>query len=73
MTYDEFLTKRLYTSTIIKETNMYDRAIYEYKRAKYQLLEADRIKNDIRYLKVIFGSILNLSTYLNKVPLGLFL
>ena len=32
MTYDEFLTKRLYTSTIIKETNMYDRAIYEYKK-----------------------------------------
>ena len=31
VTYDEFLTKRLYTSTIIKETNMYDRAIYDYK------------------------------------------
>jgi len=52
MTYDEFLTKRLYTSTIIKETNMYDRAIYEYKKTPmHQLLEADRIKNDIRYLE----------------------
>ena len=52
MTYDEFLTKRLYSSTIIKETNMYDRAIYEYKKTKmHQLLEADRIKNDIRYLE----------------------
>lgn len=52
MTYDEFLTKRLYTSTIIKETNMFDRAIYEYKKtAMQQLLEADRIKNDIRYLE----------------------
>ena len=52
MTYDEFLTKKLYTSTIIKETNMFDRAIYEYKKtAMQQLLEADRIKNDIRYLE----------------------
>jgi len=52
MTYDEFLTKRLYTSTIIKETNMFDRAIYEYKKtAMQQLIEADRIKNDIRYLE----------------------
>ena len=52
MTYDEFLTKRLYTSTIIKETNMFDRAIYEYKSTTMQqLLEADRIKNDIRYLE----------------------
>ena len=51
MTYDEFLTKRLYTSTIIKETNMYDRAIYEYKKTPMHQLEADRIKNDIRYLE----------------------
>lgn len=52
MTYDEFLTKRLFTSRIIKETNMYDRAIYEYKKTPmHQLLEADRIKNDIRYLE----------------------
>ena len=52
MTYDEFLTKRLYTSRIIKETNMYDRAIYDYKKTlMHELLEADRIKNDIRYLE----------------------
>lgn len=52
MTYDEFLTKRLFTSRVIKETNMYDRAIYEYKKTPmHQLLEADRIKNDIRYLE----------------------
>ena len=52
MTYDEFLTKRLYTSRIIKETNMFDRAIYEYKKTEmHRLLEADRIKNDIRYLE----------------------
>ena len=52
MTYDEFLTKRLFTSRIIKETNMYDRAIYEYKKTPmHQLIEADRIKNDIRYLE----------------------
>ena len=52
MTYDEFLTKRLYTSRIIKETNMYDRAIYDYKKTEmHKLLEADRIKNDIRHLE----------------------
>ena len=52
MTYDEFFTKRLFTSRVIKETNMYDRAIYEYKKTPmHQLLEADRIKNDIRYLE----------------------
>ena len=52
MTYDEFFTKRLFTSRIIKETNMYDRAVYDYmKTPMRELLEADRIKNDIRYLE----------------------
>ena len=52
MTYDEFLTKHLYTSRIIKETNMYDRAVYDYKKTlMHELLEAERIKNDIRYLE----------------------
>jgi len=55
MTYDEFFHKKLYTSRIIKETNMYDRAIYDYmKTPMRELLEADRIKNDIRYLESDF-------------------
>lgn len=52
MTYDEFLHKRLFASVITKETNLYDRAIYEYKKNRMQqLLEADRIKNDIRNME----------------------
>jgi gliding motility associated protien GldN len=52
LTYDEFLHKRLFTSVITKETNLYDRAIFEYKSDRmHQLLEADRIKNDIRNME----------------------
>tara|TARA_B100000795_G_scaffold103934_1_gene76664 strand:+ start:8245 stop:9123 length:879 start_codon:yes stop_codon:yes gene_type:complete len=52
LTYDEFLQKRLFTSVITKETNLYDRAIFEYKSQRmHQLLEADRIKNDIRNME----------------------
>jgi len=52
MTYDEFLQKRLFASVITKESNLYDRAIFEYKRDRMQqLLEADRIKNDIRNME----------------------
>lgn len=52
LTYDEFLHKRLFASVITKETNLYDRAIFEYKKDRmHQLLEADRIKNDIRNLE----------------------
>jgi len=52
LTYDEFLHKRLFTSVITKESNLYDRAIFEYKKDRMQqLLEADRIKNDIRNME----------------------
>jgi len=52
MTYDEYLHKRLFASVITKETNLYDRAIFEYKKDRMQqLLEADRIKNDIRNME----------------------
>ena len=52
MTYDEFLQKRLFASVITKETNLYDRSIFEYKKDRMQqLLEADRIKNDIRNME----------------------
>lgn len=52
MTYDEYLHKRLFSSVITKETNLYDRAIFEYKKDRMQqLLEADRIKNDIRNME----------------------
>jgi gliding motility associated protien GldN len=52
MTFSEFFDKRLFSSTIRKESNMYDRAIYDYKKSgMQQLLEAERIKNDIRNLE----------------------
>ncbi|MDG1146387.1 MAG: gliding motility protein GldN [Flavobacteriales bacterium] len=52
LTYDEFLHKRLFASVITKETNLYDRSIFDYKTDRmHQLLEADRIKNDIRNLE----------------------
>ena len=52
LTYDEFLQKRLFASVITKETNLYDRSIFEYKSDRmHQLLEADRIKNDIRNME----------------------
>ena len=52
ITYDEFLQKRLFSSVITKESNLYDRAIFEYKKDRMQqLLEADRIKNDIRNIE----------------------
>ena len=52
LTYDEFLQKRLFASVITKESNLYDRSIFEYKKGRMQqLLEADRIKNDIRNME----------------------
>ena len=52
MTFEEFFTKRLFSSNFRKESNMYDRAIYDYKKTgMQQLLEADRIKNDIRNME----------------------
>jgi len=52
MTFEEFFAKRMFSSFIRKESNMYDRAIYDYKRnGMQQLLEADRIKNDIRNME----------------------
>jgi len=55
MTFEEFFAKRMFTSTFRKESNMYDRAIYDYKAdGLHQLLEADRIKNDIRNMESDF-------------------
>ena len=52
LTYDEFFQKRMFASVITKESNLYDREIYEYKKDRmHQLLEADRIKNDIRNME----------------------
>jgi hypothetical protein len=42
-----------FSSIITKESNLYDRSILDYKKDKMQqILEADRIKNDIRNLEI---------------------
>ena len=52
LTFDEYFHKRMFSSVITKESNLYDREIYEYKSIRmHQLLEADRIKNDIRNME----------------------
>jgi gliding motility associated protien GldN len=53
LTFDEIFQKRLFSSIIQKEYNLYDRSILDYKKDKMQqVLEADRIKNDIRNLEI---------------------
>ena len=53
MTHYEFFAKRLYSATIRKEYDMYNRGIYDYldELPHRQLLEAERIKQDIRNLE----------------------
>jgi gliding motility associated protien GldN len=46
-TYDDIFWKRQFASTVIKETNAFDRRIDQYARGIDALLESDRIKGDI--------------------------
>ncbi|MCH8546424.1 MAG: gliding motility protein GldN [Cryomorphaceae bacterium] len=50
MTFDEVFKMRFFDSNIIKEDNVYDRAIADYKRRNNldQLLESKRIKQELR-------------------------
>lgn len=53
MNFDQLFHFRKFNSTIYKEANVYDRAIADYKRnsAMDQLLEAQRIKENLRNLE----------------------
>ncbi len=53
LTYDQVFHLRFFDSVIYKEDNVYDREIEEYKRSSTldQLLEAERIKNNLRNLE----------------------
>ena len=51
LTYDDVFWKRLFVSTIYKESNVYDRRISEYATELDALLESDRIQNKIRLLE----------------------
>jgi len=46
-TFDDIFWKRQFSSYIIKEENVYDRAINEYKKGLDALLESNRIKDEI--------------------------
>ena len=46
-TYEDIFWKRMFNSTITKETNVFDRQISEYAHGMDALLESERIKNDI--------------------------
>ncbi len=45
--FDDIFQKRLFSSFITKESNVYDRRIEDYVQGVHALLEADRIKMDI--------------------------
>lgn len=47
LTFDDVFMKRIFSSTIIKQSNVYDRNIADYKTGIDALLESDRIKNEI--------------------------
>jgi gliding motility associated protien GldN len=46
-TIDDIFWKRMFSSYIRKESNVYDRSIIEYKSGLDALLESERVKNDI--------------------------
>ena|ERR1035437_9998168 len=46
-TFDDVFFKRQFNSTVVKETNVYDRNIDQYAKGIDGLLESDRVKNDI--------------------------
>ncbi|MEO5572138.1 MAG: gliding motility protein GldN [Bacteroidia bacterium] len=46
-TYDDIFQKRMFSSYIIKESNVYDRRIEEYRLGMDALVESDKIKTDI--------------------------
>lgn len=47
MTYDDLFWKRMFSSSIYKEDNVYDRKIVDYASGLDALLESERIKNDL--------------------------
>ena len=46
-TLDDIFWKRMFSSYIRKESNVYDRGIYDYKTGLDMQLESERVKNDI--------------------------
>ena len=47
MSYDELFTKRMFSSYVYKESNVYNRSISDYKQGLDVLLESEDIKEEI--------------------------
>jgi hypothetical protein len=47
MTYDDVFMKRMFSSYVYKEENVYDRSINEYSTGLDALLESEKAKNDL--------------------------
>lgn len=47
MSYDDLFWKRKFTSTIYKQSNVYDRKIETYRHGIDALLESEKIKDEI--------------------------
>lgn len=45
--FDDVFTRREFSSRIVKESNVYDRYVFDYAKGIDALLESDRIKNDM--------------------------
>lgn len=50
-TLDDVFFKRFFASYVVKESNVYDRRIQDYKTGLDALLEAERVKNDLFILE----------------------
>ena len=48
LSYEDVFTRRMFSSTIYKESNTYDRYISDYSTGLDALIEADRIQDEIR-------------------------
>jgi gliding motility associated protien GldN len=48
LTYDDVFMKRMFSSYITKEENVYDRRVAEYAKGIDALLESERIKNTLQ-------------------------
>jgi gliding motility associated protien GldN len=47
LSYEDVFFKRMFSSFVYKESNVYDRVISDYERGMSALLESERIENDI--------------------------
>ena len=50
-TYEDILWKRMFSSFVHKESNVYNRSLFDYTSGVAFQLEADRIKNDLFLLE----------------------